>query len=69
VSGGYLVECPRCGAGSNEPLWLLTRRERTPERPWPDLCAKCYRAVMGREPPDQFERENLRRIWRRRGLI
>ena len=65
-----LVRCPRCGAESNEPLWSLTRREQEATKvTWFDLCADCYRAVFKREPPEQFARENLKRLWRKRGLL
>jgi hypothetical protein len=65
-----LVRCPRCGLGFREPLWTLTRLEQEATKvTWFELCEACYRAVFGREPPEQFARENLKRIWRRRGLI
>jgi hypothetical protein len=69
VNDYYLVECPRCGARGNEPPWSLSVKERTDDIPWLDLCADCYRIVLGREPPEQFARENLKKLWRRRGLI
>jgi hypothetical protein len=65
-----LVYCPRCGEGSREPLWGLTRLEQLGTKStWFELCAHCYRTVFRREPPEQITRENLKKIWRRRGLI
>jgi hypothetical protein len=65
-----LVRCPRYGLESNEPLWSLTRREQVATKvTWFDLCAACYRTVFKHEPPEQFARENLKKLWRKRGLI
>ena len=65
-----LVYCPRCRAGSREPLWGLSRLEQQGMKStWFELCADCYRTVFLREPPEQITRENLKKIWRRRGLI
>jgi hypothetical protein len=65
-----LVYCPRCSAGSREPLWDLSLPEQQGTKStWFELCAECYRTVFGREPPEQITRENLKKIWRRRSLI
>ena len=64
------MNCPRCGRGSNEPLWSLTRLEQQGTKAtWFDWCADCYRAVFKREPPEQFERDKLKKLPRKRGLI
>jgi hypothetical protein len=70
VTDVELVHCPRCGSGFREPLWSLTRLEQEATKVTLfELCADCYRADFRREPPEQFTQENLKRIWRRRGLI
>jgi hypothetical protein len=69
VSECNLVECPRCHARGNEPLWSLSVSDQNDDVVWSSLCADCYRSVLKREPPEQFARENLKKIWRRRRLI
>jgi len=53
--------CPRCNVSFEVPLWTvpISLPRPTSEPNWMQLCADCFRAVLGVEPPVQRHRELL----------
>jgi hypothetical protein len=58
-------QCPRCGRNFTEPLWTVPLHLPATENKWSNLCAECFRAVLGIEPPEQFSRQHLLKLRRR----
>ena len=44
--------CPRCGTTSEEPWYTLPWEPASRAGGWTVLCRGCFRAVIGREPPN-----------------
>jgi hypothetical protein len=62
----YTDVSPRCHGEFDEPLWTVPLYLPATEPHWQCLCAECFRTALQVEPPEQFSREHLLKVHRRR---